>query len=49
MAKVEDHILFTGTYGEICFYQVAGATFARKKSSLIRTRVLKAKEFTYSP
>ncbi|MEO8405594.1 MAG: hypothetical protein ABI480_13395 [Chitinophagaceae bacterium] len=45
MAKVDDQILFTGTYGDICFYQVAGATFARKKSSLTRTRVLKADEF----
>jgi hypothetical protein len=40
-----DDILFTGTYGDICFYQVAGATFARKKSSLTRKRVLKDKEF----
>ncbi|MEO8405505.1 MAG: hypothetical protein ABI480_12945 [Chitinophagaceae bacterium] len=45
MAKVPANIHFTGTIGNISFYQVGGVTFARAKSSLTRKRVLKSKEF----
>jgi hypothetical protein len=45
MAKAAPGILFTGTIGDICFYQWGDRTIARKKSSLTRDRVLKSKEF----
>jgi hypothetical protein len=46
MAKAAEGIHFTGTIGNICFYQWGDRTFARTKSSLTRDRVLKSKEFT---
>ena len=45
MAKTPKGIHFTGTVGNICFYQWGDRTFARAKSSLTRKRVLKSKEF----
>lgn len=35
----------TGTLGEICFYQMGGKYYARKKSSLTRERVMKSPAF----
>src|SRR5688572_15605533 len=46
MAKTPEGTHFTGTIGNICFYQWGDRTFARAKSSLTRDRVLKSKEFT---
>lgn len=45
MAKTPEGTHFTGTIGNICFYQWGDRTFARAKSSLTRDRVLKSKEF----
>ena len=45
MAKLAEGVHFTGTIGNICYYEVGGRTFMRKKSSLTRKRVLKSKEF----
>ncbi|MEO8403927.1 MAG: hypothetical protein ABI480_05015 [Chitinophagaceae bacterium] len=45
MAKVYPNHQFSGTIGNICFYQSGGSSFARAKSSLTRKRVLKSKEF----
>lgn len=45
MAKAPEGIHFSGTIGNICFYQWGDTTFARTKSSLTRDRVLKSKEF----
>jgi len=45
MGKMREGIHFTGTIGNICFYQVGDRTYARAKSSLTRKRVLKDKEF----
>ena len=45
MAKIKEGIHFTGTIGNLCFYQVGDRTYLRAKSSLSRKRVLKSKEF----
>lgn len=45
MARAAENVHFTGTIGNVCYYQWGDRTFARKKSSLTRKRVLKSKEF----
>jgi hypothetical protein len=45
MGKMAKGIHFTGTIGNICFYEMGDRTYARSKTSLTRARVLKDKEF----
>jgi hypothetical protein len=45
MIKLDSRGNPLGTFGNICFYEMDGKSYARKKSSLTRKRVLKAKEF----
>jgi hypothetical protein len=45
MAKRYKGLRFTGTISNICIYQMFGKTYARRKSSLTRKRVLKSREF----
>ena len=45
MAKMAPGIHFTGTIGNVCYYQVGDRTYLRSKSSLTRKRVLDSKEF----
>ena len=45
MGKLTNGVLFSGTIGKICYYQMYGITYVRAKSTLDRKRVLKSKEF----
>jgi hypothetical protein len=45
MGKMPVGVHFTGTIGNICYYEVGDRTFVRIKSSLTRKRVLKDKKF----
>lgn len=45
MGKLNNGVLFSGTIGPICYYQMYGITYVRAKSTLERKRVLKSKEF----
>jgi hypothetical protein len=45
MAKLAEGVHFTGTIGNICYYEIGDRTYSRIKSSLTRKRVLKNKEF----
>jgi hypothetical protein len=45
MGKLTNGVLFSGTIGRICYYQMHGITYVRAKSTLDRKRVLKSKEF----
>jgi hypothetical protein len=45
MARMTKHIHFTGTIGNISYYEIGDRTFARSKSSLTRARVLEDREF----
>jgi hypothetical protein len=45
MQKMDSRGNILGTFGNICFYEMDGKSYVRKKSSLTRKRVLKTKEF----
>jgi hypothetical protein len=45
MGKMNENIRFSGTVGNVTFYQMWGQTYVRAKSSLTRKRVLKSKVF----
>jgi hypothetical protein len=45
MAKLADDVHYSGTVGNVTFYQMWGKTYVRKKSSLTRKRVMKSKTF----
>src|SRR5712672_2962614 len=45
MAKLPEGVHFTGTIGNVCYYEIGDRTYARTKSSLTRKRVLKSKSF----
>jgi hypothetical protein len=45
MGKMAKGIHFTGTIGNISYYEIDGQTYVRIKSSLTRERVLKDKKF----
>jgi hypothetical protein len=45
MAIMEKGVHVSATVGNVCFYQMGGRTYQRKKSSLTRKRVLKSKSF----
>ena len=45
MAKQIGNIKITGTYDNVCFYQMDGAYYARRKSSLTARRVKTSPKF----
>jgi hypothetical protein len=45
MARMPEGVQFSGTIGNITFYQMYGRTYLRSKSSLTRKRVLKSRAF----
>jgi hypothetical protein len=45
MAKLADDVHYSGTVGNVTFYQMWGKTYVRKKSSLTRKRVMNSKTF----
>jgi hypothetical protein len=45
MGRMAKGIHFTGTIGNICYYEVDDRTFVRSKGSLTKKRVLEDKEF----
>jgi hypothetical protein len=45
MARLEKGIHFSGTIGDLTFYQRWGTTYVRTKGSVTRERVLKSREY----
>ena len=45
MGKLDKGVHFTGTIGNLCYYEMGDSTYVRSKSSLTRKRVLKDKAF----
>ena len=45
MARLAEGIHFSGTIGELIFYQRWGTTYVRTKGSVTRERVLKSREY----